>query len=530
MTTEPEAKAIEPDYQLLKSNLADAAVRLSKTRSNADLSLFLDAMNEVVAALPSVDAHREVKSRLQAAEAELGRVSAIVEAWGDIARTLAKSQDRLYAHKGTISPFFELGYSKDGPAVLGDSAGEVALKLAKLKPNSVAAPPSPPVAPEPAQENQDLAVDFIVNGPDRVTPESIAAMVDGKLGKVSPEIAALVEQIRGIGSSGEAAGDGVTHAEARACLSKIPERREHDTLWRYIDQQLELRGQAEREAAEMVEEIAKEYAATIAADRDAERVQKEALRVELERVTRHIELTAALRAERDELKDVLEQLRVYFQIMAQNEVTALGESAEGKAYRHAAEMVAAYRDEPNKQPAPAAPLMTPEEEREAQAFSDAMNVKCGTFRLVERQRWDDCPTCHAFGGELCRDQHGNATRRPHQIEPAPAAPVAKEEATAEAQSEPGHWGPVGVDVARCNWVSSSGHRCVSDNAHTGPHYTRAEPAPQPPATTGEPLLGPVDALRAEIVAALRKVTRTLITLDPATLARAVADELERRKP
>ncbi len=44
------------------------------------------------------------------------------------------------------------------------------------------------------------AADFIANGPDKVTPEGIAAMMGVTLGKVSPEVAALVEQIRAIGA------------------------------------------------------------------------------------------------------------------------------------------------------------------------------------------------------------------------------------------------------------------------------------------------------------------------------------------
>ncbi len=76
--------------------------------------------------------------------------------------------------------------------------------------------------------------------------------------------------------------------------------------------------------------------------------------------------------------------------------------------------------------------------------------------------------------------------------------VGQQEASAV---EPGHWGPVGADVARCNWVSGFGNRCVGENAHAGTHRL-VEPAdPSQPQPQGDG----VTRLRADIVSALRKL-------------------------
>ncbi len=105
----------------------------------------------------------------------------------------------------------------------------------------------------------------------------------------------------------------VSHGEARAELRNMMHGGycKPGLMRRYIQQQ----EQAEREAAEAVELMAREHAAAIriAADRDAERAQKEALRVELEgyrnrkreldqELASKLDDIQQLRTERDELK------------------------------------------------------------------------------------------------------------------------------------------------------------------------------------------------------------------------------------
>jgi hypothetical protein len=88
-------------------------------------------------------------------------------------------------------------------------------------------------------------------------------------------------------------------------------------------------------------------------------------------------------------------------------------------------------------------------------------------------------------------------------QPAEAAPVAKVEAPSE-QAERGKPCLDGdhrfdAETDRCGRCLRLRNECWGDPI--------VEPAPQPPATTGgaKRLLGPADALRAEIVAALRKL-------------------------
>lgn len=338
------------------------------------------------------------------------------------------------------------------------------------------APPSPPVAPEPAQESQDP-----MHPDDRCTCGG-----EGKCSWCSKHCSVCGGNLNAVhlehrhapdcdmlASSGEAAGDGVTHSIAMlACGNIVGKHATKEILERYIRQQQSKQEQAEREAAEPKEQLAlvergfadlNDGCVELEKDRDAERAQKEALQGAIDshgglscqhiqkRYQEHRDEALALRAERDELKDVLEQLRVYFQIMAQNEVTALGESAEGKAYRHAAEMVAAYRDEPNKQPAPVASVAP-------RRFSCSMpGCSC---------RWAD---------------------------PEQAAPVAKEEATAEAASRVltkeiwDGWDDlrmVTYDDFDCPICGNDlgGKECVHFSRDIDKHF--AEPVPQPPATAG----------------------------------------------
>ena len=76
--------------------------------------------------------------------------------------------------------------------------------------NRRSAPPSPPVAPEPAQE---------AGGVERVS-----------------------------------------HADARACLRNVTTRREHDALWRYIDQQLLQQEATGRESDELRDKLVRAIA------------------------------------------------------------------------------------------------------------------------------------------------------------------------------------------------------------------------------------------------------------------------------
>jgi hypothetical protein len=89
----------------------------------------------------------------------------------------------------------------------------------------------------------------------------------------------------------------------------------------------------------------------------------------------------------------------------------------------------------------------------------------------------------------------------------------------------GHWGPVGLDVARCNWVSSAGGRCVGENAHTGPHRSAPKTDPTPPQLQGD------GVTRKELIAALARLVNRggiIAPNSPGSWFAKLAEELERK--
>jgi hypothetical protein len=96
------------------------------------------------------------------------------------------------------------------------------------------APPSPPVAPEPAPDPR--LAHTLANPP-------------------GPRHARLVEPAQEAGGM-----EGVSHADARDCLRSVAGKREHDTLWRYIDQQLLQQEATGRESDELRDKLVRAIA------------------------------------------------------------------------------------------------------------------------------------------------------------------------------------------------------------------------------------------------------------------------------
>jgi hypothetical protein len=419
------------------------------------------------------------------------------------------------------------------------------------------APPSPPVAPEPAQETwsqpeldevereataMHAALGNAVPAQENLEPCS-ACGGDGyykgpRLGdEPCPSCGGSGNQFKA--SSSEAAGDGVTHETARGWAEWIDEKctGPRVTLLRYIDQQ----EQAEREAAERrlhLDNLRRNHTAVVtdwrlanealAIDRDAERAQKEALQVELKEakglmaeahdmLRRHVEHAqfqeaevAALRAERDELKAKLEEANA----CPFDDCDQRVEVRYCKGH-YEAELRIARR-----------PLL----DELGKVASVLVNLGLPPAGVEDT----------AAKVSLLATKLAAAIQQP-----APAAPVAKEEATAEPCAECGQAITDWINRYSLAWPHAAGLSfCRKGCARSwaDKHPPEPEPAPQPPATAG----GAERRFLTEAAEALLRIRQndngddtnldlvraTLTTLIDAVeaLGNHAAQELERRQP
>lgn len=105
------------------------------------------------------------------------------------------------------------------------------------------------------------------------------------------------------------------------------------------------------------------------------------------------------------------------------------------------------------------------------------------------------------------------------VDDVPAGPRWAATAETGIMSGHGHWGAVGTDLHRCNWVSGYGNRCTLPHPHDGAHAT----APLTAQRADD------FVTRAELAAIINKTIQAVVTMDPGVFAAGLACELEKAR-